>query len=217
MGVVRVSTAALFIALAVLGAGCSRQQNPSTPTAQLATSPAESPTAEATAAPTEALDPYAIPEDPDDIDEEYVERVLLALDRGVVEATAEFARSKEVTPAVTKALKPTHLPSARSGYIAAYKRALSAPGPLPFRRNPRLVDIVSVDEIVTATRSCIFVGVTQDSSGLLNRSIKPFPVYYHLLRKQDAENTAANPTPWMIAADAEPPKGGKEFRDPCEA
>lgn len=218
MAGVRNRTIALLIVGLVLSAGCSPQAKPAPPAAQLGTDAPEEATPTPTAVPTEseAPDPYAIPENPEDIDKAYVERVLVALDAGVVAATREVARSKKVTPAVADALRPTHLASARDGYLAAFRQALAQPGGLPFRRNPKLVEIESVDRIVTARPSCIFAAVTQDSSGLLTRPIEPFQVYYHLVPKQDPRPTKANPTPWMVAADSEPPKNGKEFEDPCD-
>jgi len=196
-----------FVALAVTGAlatACAPAQQPQTPTAAVPTA-APTPTPE----PTEA-DPYAIP---DEIDEAYVERVLEALNEGLVRATRVVAEKERVNGEAKKALGYTHLPEAQRGYVSIYREVLRGNGSVRLREDAEAVDIVSVDRIVSATDSCIFAMVTQDSSGLVQGRVEPFPVYYHLVRSTRSNDF--NPTPWMVAADAEPPPNGKEFKDRC--
>lgn len=202
-----------FVLLVLLVGGCSSEA-PSTPAAPAPT--AASPTPTATPEPTEAPDPYAIPDDPADIDEKYVERVLEALNESLVEATRIVATEGRVTAAARRALTATHLPEAQEGYLRAYREFLDPDGPgIKFRRDPRPIEIVAVNEVISSSAECVFVLARQDSSGLIKGTAPPFPVYYHLEAKQNPTPDPGNPTPWMIARDAEPPPNNAEYEDPC--
>ena len=217
MGVVRIRTLALFAATLLLVGACSREQDPVSPAATLGAAPSDVASAASEAASdSEPADPYAIPADPKDIDKEYVERVIEALNAGVVEATAAVASENKIGRAAKSALARTHLPEAQRGYFGVWREVLRGQsGAVQLDSNPTRVDIVEVEKIITATSTCIFTVVLQDSSGLVEGRVEPFPVYYHLSAKSPAAPNAGNPTPWMVAADSEPPPGGKEFADRC--
>ena len=195
--------------VAVVAAGCSSEE-PSTPAAP---APPTAASESASPQPTATPDPFAIPDNPADIDEAYVERVLEALDQGVVEAVQELAEARAVTPDVRQALSTTYLRKARAGYLRAFREALRA-SRFPFRSSPRAMDVVSVDRIISATSTCLFTVITQDSSGLGTERVEPFQVYYHLEAKEPPVPSVGNPTPWMVAADAEA-RTDVEYEDPC--
>ena len=215
MTTARNRTIALLVCLAALAGACSKAE-PTTPAATLGAAPSE--TAPATEPPTEAAseDPYAIPADPKDIDEAYVERVLTQLTRPISEAARVVVRENAVTPEARGLLGATHKDSALRGVTAAFKSAIRD---RPARKvfNPRATPIgIRVREVVSADHLCIFALALQDTSGLGRQEIKPFPGYYQLERKlAEDDPNQTNPTPWMIVADAEPLKGGKEYADPC--
>lgn len=218
MAGVRNRTIALLIAALVLSVGCSPQEEPTTPAAQLGTAPPEEATPTAAAAPTEseAPDPYAIPADPADIDKVYVERVLEELSVSIADAARIVARRNAVTDEARQALAATHRGRALPGIIGAFSAALEqGRGARVFSPEATPASI-KVKKIVHATRTCVFTLVIQDPSGLATQEIEPFPTYYQLGVKRSGDDPQGkNPTPWMIVADGEPLAGGKEYADPC--
>ena len=228
MRVVAYRTVALLVVAALGLAGCATREEPTTPTASVPTSlgtePTEEPTPEATAEvtqtppppPAEPPDPFAVPQTPNDIDRAYVKRVLEELNKSLVEATRVVARQRKVTGRVRGILGATHLPRAREGHLRTFREFLSARRPkVRLSTDPRPVDIVSVDNIISASKVCVFALVTQDTSGLVRGDARPFANYYHLRAKRPAAPSAGNATPWMVALDAQPPRGGKKYADPC--
>lgn len=212
MATARNRTIALIVTLLVMAAGCSRAESEPGPTARLATA---APSEEASPEPTETAspDPYAIPEDPDDIDAAYVERVLEALSVGYAEAAREVATSRKVGPAVREILKNTHTDEAAANVIADFRSVLRSPGGRrAFSVNPRPAEI-EVRKIVSRSRSCLFALVRQDLSGLLREGSRPFLSYYYLVAEGGAQGV--NRTPWKVAGNAEPLRGGAQFKDPC--
>ena len=212
MAPARNRTIALIVTLLVAAAGCSRAGSEPGPTAPLVTAgPSEAPSAEPTE--TASPDPYAIPEDPEDIDAAYVERVLEALSVGYAEATREVATSRRVTPAVRRILQNTHTDEAAGSVVSDFRRVLRSPGGRSaFSPSPKPAEI-QVREIVSRTRSCLFALVRQDLSGLLRQGSRPFLSYYYLVAEGDSQGV--NRTPWKIAGNAEPLRGGADFKDPC--
>ena len=218
MGVVRIRTLALFAATLLLVGACSREQDPVSPAATLGAAPTDEVSAASEAASdSEPADPYAIPADPADIDKEYVERVLNQLTRPISSAARVIVRSNNVTAAARKELATTHRGEALKGVVDAFRAAIRGrPARKVFSARATPIEI-TVDEVVSATSSCIFVRALQDTSGLAGQEIDPFPGYYHLQLKSDSDDPAGNnPTPWMIVADAEPLRGGEEYADPCD-
>ena len=216
MAAARNRTIALVITLVALGVACSPQAAPDTPTAQLGTAPADAPTTEAPSdVASEPADPYAIPADPKDIDKEYVERVVEALNEGVVVATREIGEHRRLTATALDALAATHLPSSRRGYLASFREVLSNKRTTKlFRADAESVDVVQVKKVFSASKDCVFALVRQDTSGLIRRPVPPFDVYYHLSASRTPD-PGLNKTPWMVAADSQPRGDGKRFEDPC--
>lgn len=217
MPTARNRTIALLVTLLVLGAGCSDAGSEQGPTAPLATAgPSEEVTAEPT--PTPSPDPYAIPEDPADIDAAYVERVLEALSIGYAEATREVVARRAVTNTVVDILKMSHTPKSRASVVQDFRSVLRAdPSGRPLAPNPTPAKI-KVTKVIHGDDQCIYARALQDLSGLVRGGgVEPFPSYYYLVRNDSMGASSINPTPWLIAGNAEPLKSGKEFANPCAA
>lgn len=200
---------AVAVALVASMVACSPEAEPRGPAAAPPTAPPTteaSPTAEATEA-----DEFAIP---DEIDEAYVERVLDALDESHTAAVEEVANAGRVTNAARSHLEASYRDEAAERVLDGFKLVLRGRTNVTFKRAPTGTTF-EVKEIESATPACIFVLVSQDPSGLVDVPVEPFDAYYHLV--SEGPSSEINPTPWLIAADAEPPEGGKKFRDPCSA
>lgn len=190
-------------------------------TALVACSPAEEPrgpaapppTAAATteASPTPSEDPYAIP---DEIDEAYVEKVLEALSENYAAAAREVAEAEEVTPEARDYIEAIYTPDGAKAPIRQYADVARG-GSIAFTRDATAAEI-TVERLESANEDCIFVLVVQDPSSLFTTEVEPFEAYYHLVAETPQDSLRdLNPTPWVIAADAEPPTGGKRYEDPC--
>jgi hypothetical protein len=209
----RALVAGLVVLCAVLVTGCTRDA-PTTPTAELPTAAATDPT------PTEATepaDPYAIPADPDDIDEAYVEGVLEALSESVAAAARIIATSGEVTAETRAELAATHRAGpALDGVVRSFKRSI---------RNRNAHDVfnpgaqgvtIEVRRLLTRTPTCVFARVLRDTSDLVGQELDPLVGYFHIEPKRsDEDPERRNATPWMIVAEVGPPPRGQEYDDPC--
>ena len=219
MACARNRTIALLILVLTLSAGCSQPSGPTTPAAAPPTAASEEATPAATAAPTEseAPDPYAIPDDPADIDKAYVERVLDGLMVSIGKAARGVARHGRLTAAHRQELRATHREEPGSSIIRVFEETLEEdPSGKPFSPNATPAEI-TVKDVVFASRDCVFVLVLQDTSGLVRQEIAPFPAYYQLgAKRADEDPHGLNPTPWVIVADAEPRADGKEYANPCK-
>lgn len=209
-------TIALFVSAALLAGACGSGEEPDTPTASVPVATAEpTTTAAATDAPTEAADPFAIP---DEIDEAYVERVLEELSTTLARAVALTVEEGEVNAKVRRELASSYrAEKALPGIVAAIRNAVRGTKPRElFNRNAQGIDMLAVD-LVTGSSSCIWVEVRQDLSDLFQQEVDPFKAYYHLQTKRSGEDPQGrNATPWMIVAEVRPRNDGKEYRDPCE-
>jgi hypothetical protein len=211
-------TIAAVVLLAALVAGCSERQVPATPAATLGAPASAQPTTQPPPSipPTEpvAEDPYAIPSNPKDIDKAYVERVLKHLIRPLAEAvriTVEGGEESEVR----MVLSATHSRDALRGTLRALRDVVRGKqGNRVFRSRPRPPEL-TVKNVLSATRACIFALVRQDATGMTRQKVEPFDAYYHLRATHRGQDVRRNPTPWMIVADAEPLGRGKEYEDPC--
>ena len=210
-------TIAAVVLLAAILAGCSQRQEPTTPTATLGAPVSEPPTAAPSDAPTDPPDPYAIPANPKDIDEVYVERVLEALSQSIAGAAREVVRTGKLTGRAKQALRATHRGPALQGIYAAFDDALKQGRPERFFSRDATAADIKVRRILTSRADCVFTLVLQDTSGLGQQEVEPFLTYYHLGPKQPGRGAGKeNPTPWMIVADGEPLRGGKRYEDPCD-
>lgn len=210
----RCSWIAGFVVLAALTAGCSSEQSESPAAPAPTAAPSSAPTSPE---PSESPDPYAIPENPADIDEAYVERVLEALSESTAAAAREIAREGRVTAAARTELATAHRGPALAGILRAFRRAVRTGEPHRFFSAQATAVDVTVDEILSADRACIFALVTEDTNSLGGQEVEPFPTYYHLGLKETGDDPAGrNPTPWMIEGDGPPLPKGKEYEDPCK-
>ena len=218
MGAARNRTIASLVLLLILAA-CSRGQGPTSPAATLGAAPSETASASSSEAPSEAepADPYAIPADPNDIDKEYVERVLTELTSPISDAARIIVKSNRVTARARQELAATHRGDALKGVTEAFRSAIrTRPASEVFSASATPIDI-KVERVIAARPDCIFVRALQDTSGLAGQEIKPFAGYYHLQVKESGNDPKGqNPTPWMIVADAEPLAGGEEYANPCD-
>ena len=207
---------ALLVTLLIVAAGCSRAGSEPGPTASIATASSSEAAPSEPPSETPSPDPYAIPDDPADIDAAYVERVLEELMVSIADAARSVARTRSLTPEAIKRLRATHRETPGSSVVGEFRTALRKdPTGRPFSRNasPTTID---VREVVSASRGCIFVRVLQDTSGLVRQEIQPFAAYYQIEAKRPGDDPhGLNKTPWVIVADAEPRKDGKEYADPC--
>ena len=224
-----IRTIAWFVTAALLLAACgSGNEEPTTPTAPIPTAttsepaPTDPPTiAEPVTPPpteqAEPADPFAIPDDPADIDKAYVERVLEELSTGLALAVRATVEDRRVTPRVRRTLAASYrTPDALPGIVQALKRAVrQTPPQRLFNPRARGIDM-TVASLLSADDRCIWVRVRQDTSDLVRQDIKPFAAYYQLRSKRaDEDPNRRNATPWMIVTEVRPRADGKEYRDPC--
>ncbi|MBW3546773.1 MAG: hypothetical protein KY452_01360 [Actinobacteria bacterium] len=197
-------TLALLSALLLVG-GCSDGGEPPPPAA---TVPSEVPTSSTAPAP----DPAVIPDDPAEIDEEYVQAVVDELFAVDAKATEIFVTTKTLDERGKEYLRAIYTEEEVEREVNSWFHALGSrsenllSGPL---RN-------DVQHIITATGDCIYVEVLRDYSQTTTRDVGSRTVFLGLTPKRPGDDPEGlNPTPWMLFMDGFNPDGSRP-EDPCD-
>ena len=195
----------LLAATACGGGGDGEGATPSTTEVQRST------TSSSTTTTTEPVDPSVVPDDPEDINEEYVEAVANELYRILGEATRAQVSGKS-------------LKELTSRFDAVYEQRVvndflnsaiddEAKGFANLRKEPGNA-VISVQDVRSATPMCIAADVVLDVSEVVERPVEPFDGIL-ILRLLDKSKDPAgiNPTPWVTEGVA--PAAEFEGDDPC--
>lgn len=206
----RGAVAAAACALALLALGCSDDggepdqvavspSSTSTTSAPSPTAPSTTTTAPpTTVAPTTTsttapADPFAVPDDPADIDEAYVERVINEHNRIIGDALRiELAGgdAKEIVDRYNAVYVREVSNELLTGFFQMTPEDLSVVRPTP--GDP----LGTVNEIKATSGECIIASVTQDYTTI--RIDDPAPLQtVVLLRRNDSAISALNPTGWL--------------------
>jgi hypothetical protein len=147
----------------------------------------------ATSTSTAAVDPSVIPDDPRDITAAYVDAVLAELmkvDGDALRLTVRAGAVPSEAVALLDSAYSTELAARRANDLSALVR-----DPESGLRKPPGDLRVTVDEVITATKSCVFVRATQNFSRVFVDPGENFKNYYAL----SAHKTARSP--WVISLD----------------
>ncbi len=197
-------TLALLSALLLVG-GCSDGGEQPPPAATL---PSEVPTSSTQPAP----DPAVIPDDPAEIDEEYVQAVVDELFAVDAKATEIFVTTKTLDERAIDYLEAIYTEEEAEQQIDAWFQTLGTgsetllPGAL----------LNDVTRVIDVAGDCVYVEVEVDYSRTTTRDVPTSPSYLGLTPKQEKDDPEAlNPTAWMLFMNGSN-LDGSEPENPCE-
>ncbi len=197
-------TLALLSALLLAG-GCSDGGEPPPPAA---TVPSEVTTSSTEPAPN----PAVIPDDPAEIDEEYVQAVVDELFAVDAKATEIFVTTKTLDERGKEYLRGIYTEEEAEQQIDAWFQTLATgseellPGAL----------VNDVTRVIDVAPGCVYVEVEVDYSGTTTRNVPTSPTYLGLAPKQAGEDPhGLNPTAWMLFMNGVN-LDGSEPENPCE-
>ena len=198
-------TLALLSALLLAG-GCSDGGEPPPPAATVPSS--EVPTSSTEPAP----DPAVIPDDPAEIDEEYVQAVVDELFEVDAKATEIFVTTKTLDERALDYLEAIYTDDESLRQADVWVQTLARgsdtllPGPL----------INDVTRMIHRSTDCIYVEVEVDYSQTTTRDVPASLSYLGLTPKQQTDDpNGLNPTAWMLFMDGTN-ADGSEPENPCE-
>jgi hypothetical protein len=194
-------------AVASVAASCSPGQDEAlAPTATLGPGPTT------TSVPLKAPpDPAVIPDDPADIDEDYVQAVVDALFAVDAKATEVFVNTRQLDEEGIKYLEAIYIDDELEQQVDAWRQTLAEridlvqPGVLRHK----------VDEILSSSSDCVFAITDRDfseTSAIEAPRSRTFLGLTPKLEEDDLQNL--NPTPWMLFSDSISPNGGQP-ENPC--
>lgn len=213
--------AALLALLALVAAGC-QGSDPEPPAATLDEpttepepppdlTPSDSPT------PTPTLDPtlYAIPDNPEDLNAEYFERVLQALYDVEGEAGRIIVEEEKVSEAALERLRAVYDGRRLDELIDLYDQQVTAGLDNTLRPPGNLH--VTVLRVISADHECAFVAGLRDYSEIVRspRDRSGEEDFFQLLQIEEGQDPKRrNPTPWVIGGTAIR-SDGNQPEDPC--
>ncbi len=196
-------TLALLSALLLAG-GCSNDGEQPPPAA---TVPSEVTTSSTAPAP----DPAVIPEDPVEIDEEYVQAVVDELFAVEAKAAEIFIATRNLDEQAVQYLDSIYTDSERERQLNIWFQALALrwdqlrPGTLEH----------SVDGVIDVGADCVYLRATRDYSETTTRETEPGTVYLGLTPKpEEADPAGLNPTAWILFMNGLN-EDGSEPENPC--
>jgi hypothetical protein len=161
---------------------------------------------------TVPADPYAVPAV---IDAAYVNRVLEGLDAAVGDVVRIVYRTRDLPPEVFDRLKAIYLERETMNVLLIGLQDDMRLGFTGYRENPGNKKS-TVDELLNASPSCIFVRVTRDYSQV-GTNTQPSVEWIGLKPRDPAPNNSQyNPTPWMVALEGFEADGSQP-PNPCAA
>ena len=195
---------ALLSALLLAG-GCSDDGEQSPPAA---TVPSEVTTSSTAPAP----DPAVIPDDPAEIDEEYVQAVVDELFAVDAKATEIFVTTKTLDERALDYLEAIYTDEESLRQADVWFQTLARgsdtllPGPL----------VNDVTRVIHRATDCVYAEVEVDYSQTTTRDVPLSLNYLGLTPKQETDDpNGLNPTAWMLFMDGTNPDGS-EPENPCE-
>lgn len=185
--------------------------------------PSPAPTAPATPtpSPTQAPDdPYAIPDDPADIDEAYVQRVLDALAEVQGETYRRLVIDGRISTDVEAITEQAYAFDAYTTIIQTYEEILERDPELArFHDDPGDPQL-RVESIIHAGRECTFLEVVEDLGAvLIDGGISENRQFYALGPYNQSRGTAdgnLNPTPWKFSLTFGLPPDAADPENLCE-
>ena len=197
----------LYSALGVvlLAGACSSGASDLGPAATLGTAP---PTTSTTARP---VDVAAIPDDPADIDETYVQAVIDALFAVDAEATKIFVETKQLDPRGVEILASIYIGEELDQQVHHWEQLLAQrpdevlPGALRH----------SVRRILGVAADCVFVMAERDFAATTTRTAPPTMTYLGITPKEPSDDPGGrNSSGWVIFSDGVAIQG-RAPEDPC--
>jgi hypothetical protein len=161
----------------------------------------------------ERTDPFAIPDDPADIDEAYLQRVVDALYAVDAMATRKIVASRALSDAETRFLRAIFLEEEYDQQVDGWQQTL-ARGPGMFRDPPGAL-AHDVTRLITVAPDCIYLEALRDFGAVTARDVEVSAVYLGLTPKRSPDDPGGlNPTPWMLFSDGFNLDGSVP-EDPC--
>jgi hypothetical protein len=204
---------AVGLSLAACSSSDSADGDAARPDASVTVPP--STTSSSTAA--EPADPFAIPDDPADIDEAYVQRVVDALYAVDAAAAEQILAARAVTPQATQLLSSIFVGEELDLQSKGWSDLLSRPGSVETFRPGRHSLRHRVEEIVGRSDSCLFVRAIRSYEDVSLEPPEDQEVFLALRGvAADEDPSDLNPTPWVlftagVQLDPAVPPG-----DPCD-
>jgi len=198
----------LVVALVALSVGCTGDDDDGDTSSTTTEAPTTT-TAVETTTTTAAPDPFTVPSDPADIDEAYVEAVLTELERINGDAL-RLAVSEGLSPQITELIRSIYEPTRAATEFDLLVDA--SIGGFPGVRVDPGDAVPSVDEILSASASCIGVDTHFDFTAVSGASNDPLPLRIEL--RQQAAGVPTNPTSWVYTVKSVN-DGVEEVASPC--
>ena len=143
----------------------------------------------------EAVDPAVIPDDPADIDEDYLQAVVDALFAVDAQAAKIFIETKKVDERAVDILRAVHVPDEHARQVniwtvsLAERADLLLPGTLGN----------DVQRVIDVRPDCVYLEVLRDYSETTTLDVPRQQVYLGLTPKIEGDDpNGMNPTAWMI-------------------
>ncbi len=153
-----------------------------------------------------------IPEDPADIDEDYVQAVVDALFAVDAKATEIFVNSGELDEEGIKYLEAIYVPEELDRQVDIWSQSLAARADnlLPGKLGNEVQRVIDVED------SCVYVEILRDYSETTKRVVQPRKIFLGLTPKSGNDDSKGlNPTAWMLFMNGLNPDGS-EPENPCE-
>ena len=198
-------TLALLSALLLAG-GCSNDGEQPPPAATVPSGVTTSSTAPATP------DPAVIPDDPAEIDEEYVQAVVDELSDVEAKAGEIFISTRRLDERAIEYLEAIYIGEELDQQMDVWFQDLA------LRRDELLPGVrrSDVKRLIDVRPDCVFFEVERDYSQTTSREVLPRTVYLGLTPKLDGDDPKGlNPTGWMFFTSGFN-EDGSEPENPCE-
>lgn len=212
----RRNTGLVVVALLLAVSACTGDEE-EPPSATMSTGTTVAPTTNTTTATpetTEPPDPFAIPEDPADIDVAYVQRVVNALYEVDAMASEQFVRSRSVSDEGVGLLDDIYVGEALDAQITGWNDIVHDENRLANVRPGSPILINEVSSLLTARQECLFLEVTRDYSQALLQAPPPRQVFLGLELVQPVAESK-NPTPWALFLSGPRTQESGQIADPC--
>ena len=197
VGAVGVAAAALIAASVGACSGGAGGDDASRPDATLTT--ASSTTTTST---TALLDPFAIPADPADIDEEYVQGVVDALYEVDAAAAELILTSRSVSPEAQRILASVYEGEVLDLELQGWANLLGRPGSVESFRPGKHSLRHSLEDVLGRSETCLFVTATRSYEDVSVDPPQNQRVFLGLATKDVTDDPdGLNPTPWMVFTD----------------